>query len=260
MKVIGSNPIEGIIKFEPFCYILNNNEYHKKVKLMKICEYCTKLHSGVYGSGRFCNQDCARGFSTKEKRQEINSKVSQKLALRPRKLQEPSLKTYVFVSETETPIWKRHGVIWNVPKDTLTTFVNSSKSLTQVLRHIGLGGSGNSYRTLKKRLFAENITFSHFGCTNTPKQQQRSFEDILVVNSTYECTSRLKRRLIKAGLLQEQCNICKCLPLWNGLHLCLELDHINGCRTDNRLENLRILCPNCHSQTSTFSRGHKHVY
>lgn len=65
-----------------------------------------------------------------------------------------------------------------------------------------------------------------------------------------------KRRLFREGVLVERC-ICGQGPTWHGQRLVLQLDHINGDRTDNRLENLRILCPNCHSQTLTFT-GRNH--
>lgn len=66
-------------------------------------------------------------------------------------------------------------------------------------------------------------------------------------------TSTLRCRLLKAGLLQNVCSICASPPIWNNKHLTLQLDHINGVRSDNRITNLRILCPNCHTQTDTFA-------
>ena len=63
----------------------------------------------------------------------------------------------------------------------------------------------------------------------------------------------LKRRLIKEGLLENKCEVCNQPPMWNGATLVLVLDHKNGKNNDHRLENLRLLCPNCHSQTPTFA-------
>ena len=62
---------------------------------------------------------------------------------------------------------------------------------------------------------------------------------------------RLKRRLIEQGLKETRCELCG-LDTWNGQPIPLELDHINGKRDDNRLDNLRVLCPNCHAQTPTY--------
>lgn len=64
-------------------------------------------------------------------------------------------------------------------------------------------------------------------------------------------TYKLKNRLIKEGLLKNECSICG-ISEWNGKLLNCELDHIDGNRTNHRIENLRILCPNCHSQTDTY--------
>ena len=61
----------------------------------------------------------------------------------------------------------------------------------------------------------------------------------------------IKRRLLEAGLLKNECDECG-LTSWRGRRLSIQLDHRNGVRDDHRLENLRMLCPNCHSQTSTF--------
>jgi 5-methylcytosine-specific restriction endonuclease McrA len=69
----------------------------------------------------------------------------------------------------------------------------------------------------------------------------------------------VKSRLITAGLLQPRCAECG-ITTWRGKPLSLELDHINGDKHDNRLENLRLLCPNCHSQTVTYAGRNKHAH
>lgn len=61
----------------------------------------------------------------------------------------------------------------------------------------------------------------------------------------------IKRRLLKAGLLQNRCDICG-ISEWLGKHLSCHVDHINGVKDDHRVANLRMLCPNCHSQTETY--------
>ena len=72
-------------------------------------------------------------------------------------------------------------------------------------------------------------------------------------------TYKLKLKLIKDGIKTEQCEICKLIE-WNGQKIPLELHHIDGNRHNNKLNNLKFLCPNCHSQTHTFCGGNKHKY
>jgi len=68
----------------------------------------------------------------------------------------------------------------------------------------------------------------------------------------------VKRDLLEAGILENRCGWCG-ISEWRGKPICIQIDHINGIRNDNRIENLRMLCPNCHSQTETFAaRNIKH--
>lgn len=72
--------------------------------------------------------------------------------------------------------------------------------------------------------------------------------------------SALKQRLIAAGLKENKCEECGQLPQWNGKPLGLQLDHVDGNHRNNKIENLRIVCPNCHTQTETFGRSTKKKY
>ena len=67
-----------------------------------------------------------------------------------------------------------------------------------------------------------------------------------------KCRHNIKNRLIRAGILENRCGECG-LTEWRGKRLGIQIDHVNGIRDDNRIENLRMLCPNCHSQTETFA-------
>jgi Zn finger protein HypA/HybF involved in hydrogenase expression len=78
-----------------------------------------------------------------------------------------------------------------------------------------------------------------------------STSDMLVQGSLH-ATGAIKERVIQDELLTHTCSECSLESVWNGKPIVLELDHINGVSNDNRLENLRFLCPNCHSQTTTF--------
>jgi 5-methylcytosine-specific restriction endonuclease McrA len=75
-------------------------------------------------------------------------------------------------------------------------------------------------------------------------------EKILVQNSTFQ-TNKLRLRLLNEGIKDHQCEECK-REAWNGKPIPLELDHINGVCNDHRIENLRLLCPNCHAQTEHY--------
>jgi hypothetical protein len=80
--------------------------------------------------------------------------------------------------------------------------------------------------------------------------------EILVPNSSAQ-TNRVKHRLFREGVLKKLCAECGLGPEWNGNPLTLQLDHINGDSRDHRLENLRVVCPNCHSQTLTYAGRNK---
>jgi len=138
--------------------------------------------------------------------------------------------------------------------------VKTSHSIKECLRKLDLASSGSSYSIFHSRVNALQLDISHFGVSIVrrayTKFNKREFGEILVQDSTYRSTDKLKKRLIKEGLLDYCCSKCG-ITEWNGRGLTLHLDHINGISNDNRIENLRLLCPNCHSQTETY--GGKNV-
>lgn len=138
--------------------------------------------------------------------------------------------------------------------------VGKSSSYKEVLSYFGLENKGNNFKTLRHRMTEDGIDFSHFKSRKEylkPFQESMPLQSILVENSSFNRT-HLKNKLLKTGLLKNECSICGQLPVWNGKPLSLQLDHINGISDDNRLENLRILCPHCHSQTENFAGKNKH--
>lgn len=153
---------------------------------------------------------------------------------------------------------KRHK-IWLPSSDELREVIKDATVLSDVLKFFGSDTSSSSYRLLKERLRIENINFDHvplgLDCNkNRPprhKAIQPLLSDVLIEHSSYTRGS-LKKRLLKEGLIKNQCYECGIGPEWNNKPLSLQIDHINGVSDDNRLENLRILCPNCHAQTDTF--------
>lgn len=145
-----------------------------------------------------------------------------------------------------------------MPLDEFKEIILNSSYMAEILEKLGYSRqSGSSAKKVKERADFEGISLEHIIIyTKSDKRThytfKREFDDILVENSTYTNNSRLKIRLLRAKLLNDECYICGLESLWNGKSLTLQLDHINGNNTDNRLENLRLLCPNCHSQTDTF--------
>lgn len=140
-------------------------------------------------------------------------------------------------------------------KQELEILVKESSSYVEIMKKLGYKcKGGNANKRLKKKVEEYNIDTSHFkgkahGTSNNIKY---SLKDILIKNSTYSNNYSLKKRLLKEKILQYKCYICG-ISEWLGKKLSLQLDHINGVNNDNRIENLRLLCPNCHSQTETFS-------
>src|SRR4051794_21765253 len=129
-----------------------------------------------------------------------------------------------------------------------------SRSISEVLRHLGMRPAGGNHGTISKYLEVWAIPHDHFD----PHWAQREaikrapvpLSKVMVRGSTYK-RGELKRRLYAEGLKQPICELCGQGDIWHGRRMALILDHANGDATDNRLENLRIVCANCNATLDT---------
>ncbi len=128
--------------------------------------------------------------------------------------------------------------------------VNHSNNLKDVCRNLGISTNCGNRITIKKYIGLYDIDISHFFIP-TSKGTRMEIGDILVENSTYLHTTNLKDKLYKLNLKTRICEICGQGEDWNGKKMSLILDHINGTSNDNRLENLRVVCPNCNATLDT---------
>ena len=150
--------------------------------------------------------------------------------------------------------------IWSIEKEKLLNVVNQSTTIKQILGFFNLENKGGNYKTLQRRLKEDNIDFSHItiglGHNKNKKfpkaglTKEECLELVFIENSLYK-NNTLRRYLKKFNLLSYKC-LCGIEDFWFKNKLNLQIDHQNGISNDNRLVNLRWLCPNCHSQTETF--------
>lgn len=192
---------------------------------------------------------------------ESNSKsaVLKKLGLRPFGGNFKTLNNFIIKNNVDI---SHFGNTTNkISDDILEKIVLESTSLSQVIQKANLTPSGAVYSGLYKRIKKLNLSIKHFlgqgqkGIKKEGNYKSRSLKEIMVKDSHYP-SYKLKKRLIKNNLLKNECYICS-LKDWLNKKLVLHLDHINGNNRDNRLENLRLLCPNCDSQTDTYCGRNK---
>lgn len=151
-------------------------------------------------------------------------------------------------------------------KEVLSEAVENSLSVAGVLRYLGLKQAGGTQAHISRRIKEFGIDTSHFTGARwnkgkTFKKLQKSSEDILVMLPVG--SKRTKRKLLLRAMLESD-TIYKCVGCgndgeWMGNSLTLEIDHIDGDWLNNKIENLRFLCPNCHSQQDTTNKSWKHT-
>jgi hypothetical protein len=165
---------------------------------------------------------------------------------------------------------RRWAARWNIPVEHLSdrrgqqhagfgdadlrVAIANSRSWAEALRRLGYCPSGGNWKTLKKRTAALGVSTDHFdpyaASRERSRQSRTPLSEILTIGSTYSRTC-LKQRLYDEGLKEPRCELCGHDDSWHGKRMGMILDHANGVRDDNRLENLRIVCPNCAATLDT---------
>jgi hypothetical protein len=146
-------------------------------------------------------------------------------------------------------------------QDQLAEAVKNAKSLRQVMQRLFIKEAGGNYQTIKQKIVDQGLDVSHFTGKGWNKglkfkpNPEKSLIEILVPNSRYQ-SHKLRKRLLKEDFFEAKCSGCG-LTEWLGKPIPLELEHIDGDRSNNQLENLTLLCPNCHALTTTWRRRKK---
>ena len=152
--------------------------------------------------------------------------------------------------------------IYNYSKEELQHLLDSSNGYGDVLSKIGLGRKGRNPDKLKiiikeydldeTKMNKNRSEFYKKCAIQTHLKTTKPLSEILVKNSTFTHASYLLKKLVKAGLKEYKCEICG-ITEWTGKPIVLQVHHKDGDNKNNELENIEIVCPNCHSQTDTYA-------
>ena len=141
--------------------------------------------------------------------------------------------------------------------------VKESLSYAQVISKLHLRVAGSNYDTVKRKIRELGLDVSHMtgkawnqGERYSPLREKQPLSEILVEHSTFVNANHLRERLLSEGVKARRCECCGNSE-WLGQPITLELHHVNGIRDDQRLENLMVLCPNCHAMTKNYRGKNK---
>ena len=140
-------------------------------------------------------------------------------------------------------------------KEVFEGIIKKSINLVDVCRNLSISLNYGNRQTIRKYIELYDLNIEHFYIPVSSSRKKLTLDEILVEKSEYRDTTNLKDKLYKAGLKQRFCELCDQNEYWNGKRMSLILDHINGVNNDNRITNLRIVCPNCNATLDTHCKG-----
>ena len=135
----------------------------------------------------------------------------------------------------------------NITDEEFKNIIKISNTWNEILCKCNYRGHYYKDKVLD-RIYRQNLSIEHL---REKKRKKYTLDEIMAENSTYLSSNSLKERLIKELNWERKCSRCD-LSKWMGKDIPIDLDHINGDFRDNRIENLRFLCPNCHAKTDTY--------
>jgi hypothetical protein len=145
-----------------------------------------------------------------------------------------------------------------VTKEEIESVIDTCVSFRELVTRLGRSPNGGNIAIMQRRCERMNIDTSHMlgkaHRKGTPLRRKHTPEEILIERDPTQCRAHphlLRRALIESGI-PYKCSECPCDGTWNGKEITLHVDHIDGKYWDCRKHNLRFMCPNCHSQTSTY--------
>jgi hypothetical protein len=151
----------------------------------------------------------------------------------------------------------RNAILYQYTHEQLEAYMAESHSITDLVHRLGVSYTRWTRQLVKARLDEFGLDYNSLVCSGVSKQKidhaKKYSHDDLFREGSSPSRASLKKRFMKLDIAPYQCATCKLGPEWQGQKLVLILDHINGVNNDNRVENLRFLCPNCNAQTPTFT-------